>query len=360
MIKVITTLEQLESLERDWRELEAVSGTGPFSTYSWNRTWWSYFGRGRPLMVLAAYQDGSPIGIAPFHVAGNPISKRLEFLGSGQLAVLGTGRLDGYSDFLIRPGQDRAALIDRFIDKAVAIGGWHRLVLEEFAGWSPNMTAISEVMLGRDDFTGNIRPMYLSSFIDLSQGWEAYHAGLSRNRRMDITRTLRNLKAAGEGRIYAVDRVNEQIMEEVLRLYASGRDSVFADPVSRDFFIEMTERFSDDRRLRLVLVELDGAPIAFTLTLTLGRSTIYWLTGYDHAFHRLSPGRAALLDVIRFAFDQNLAEVDFMQGDEPYKSRWETGRRQVVSFDMVINRAGPRLRNYADLRMRPVVNKIRA
>ena len=67
-----------------------------------------------------------------------------------------------------------------------------------------------------------------------------------------------------------------------------------------------------------------------------------------------------MLDVIRFAFDQNLAEVDYMQGDEPYKSRWETGRRQAVSLDMVLNRAGPRLRHYADLRMRPVVKKIRA
>ena len=49
-----------------------------------------------------------------------------------------------------------------------------------------------------------------------------------------------------------------------------------------------------------------------------------------------------------------------MQGDEPYKSRWETGRRQAVSLDMVLNRVGPRLRSYAERRMRPTVKKLLA
>ena len=100
--------------------------------------------------------------------------------------------------------------------------------------------------------------------------------------------------------------------------------------------------------------------IAFDYTIIFDGRAYLWLCCYDQSFHRLSPGRATLLDIIRFAFDQNLAEVDYMQGDEPYKSRWETGRRQAVSLDVVLNRVGHRLRSYAERRMRPTVKKLLA
>lgn len=89
--------------------------------------------------------------------------------------------------------------------------------------------------------------------------------------------------------------------------------------------------------LRLGTAWLDERPIAAQLWIVAnGRASIYKLA-YDSEFSRLSPGSLLTATLMRQAIDEDrVEEVDYLTGDDPYKSAWMTHRRErwgLVAYD---------------------------
>jgi CelD/BcsL family acetyltransferase involved in cellulose biosynthesis len=74
--------------------------------------------------------------------------------------------------------------------------------------------------------------------------------------------------------------------------------------------------------LRIFVLERDGAIIALSLNFMEGDSLLAFVTAYDPAFERGSPGMVLMMDYIRWAFDEGCREVDFLTGDEDFKHRF--------------------------------------
>jgi CelD/BcsL family acetyltransferase involved in cellulose biosynthesis len=90
-----------------------------------------------------------------------------------------------------------------------------------------------------------------------------------------------------------------------------------------------------------------------------GRRTVYWITTYDYALRRYSPGALQMRYFLRHRFEAGDEELDFLWGEEPYKFRYATHARWLGAvgseprFDRLRRRA--RMRAGRVLRRYPAV-----
>jgi CelD/BcsL family acetyltransferase involved in cellulose biosynthesis len=57
-----------------------------------------------------------------------------------------------------------------------------------------------------------------------------------------------------------------------------------------------------------------------------------YMTSYDPAFDRASPGAILIVRYTRWAFDNGLKQVDFLRGDEAFKSRLANAEINLASY----------------------------
>lgn len=351
MIEIITTEQKLRELATAWEALENVAHVSPFSTYAWVSTWWRHFGAGRPLRILAAYDDGRLTGIAPFYIGGNPLVKRLEFVGSGRLA--------DYGDFIVHPDADRAEVLGGFMRTFTQMGGWHTMTIKDLPGWSPNLPVLNEVLGHGDELLFTTGTSSDCPYIELTPNWDSYFKGLSRSLTGDISRQERRIANSADLAITWCGQADKNLVDTVIALHADGRDSVFADDDIRNFLVEITPAFGGRGQLYLALLETKEAPIAFLYNVVIGSTMYFWLTGFDHQYGNLAPGKVLLAESVRRSFKLGLIRFDFMRGAEPYKFRWTDKAETNVTAYLAQKRIGPRIRRYADQRIRSVVGSIR-
>lgn len=76
--------------------------------------------------------------------------------------------------------------------------------------------------------------------------------------------------------------------------------------------------------LRLFVMEVDGLIVAISVNFEQHGSLMAFVTSYDPAFERASPGTLLMSDYIMWAFDHGLHTVDFLCGAEAFKQRFGT------------------------------------
>ncbi len=85
------------------------------------------------------------------------------------------------------------------------------------------------------------------------------------------------------------------------------------------------------------MVRLFGEPIAAQLWIVAhGRAEIYKLA-YDENFKQYSPGTLVTAMLMQHVFEQDkVREVDYLIGDDPYKTTWMSQRRErwgIVAYN---------------------------
>ena len=83
--RLIKDSTEFASLEPFWNQLvvEIVANTC-HSTFEWLFTWWKHFGADKQLLLIAAYENGVPVGLAPLYVDTCAAGFRnLHFIGQG-------------------------------------------------------------------------------------------------------------------------------------------------------------------------------------------------------------------------------------------------------------------------------------
>ncbi|WP_424362068.1 GNAT family N-acetyltransferase [Methylocystis parvus] len=76
--------------------------------------------------------------------------------------------------------------------------------------------------------------------------------------------------------------------------------------------------------LRIFVIEREKQIIAISVNFEYGGELLAYLTAFDQAFARGSPGMALMIDYIKWALDNGVKSIDFLRGDEPFKRRFAT------------------------------------
>jgi CelD/BcsL family acetyltransferase involved in cellulose biosynthesis len=321
--------ERLVALRDEWRRLHDEASTNPFQSWEWLHTWWTTFGRGRPLWILEARDRGDRLAglvalVARSGIAG---SRRWSLLGNG---VTGADGLDA----LAAPGL--AGPVRDALVQAIAEGTsrWDALDLEDLPCGSPTVQALRAALLDRGA-RADVEFRFVCPGFAL-RGTFADHLARTR-RRETYGRRVRWLERQPGFRIDVTTADPAEAMEDFLRLHRlrwepEGGSYGIPRGAAEEFHRQVAPRLAARGWLRLWRLHVGGRAIAAVYGIELGRRWFYYQSGMDPEWAQRSPGLVLVGKTIEDAYARGLADYDFLRGTEPHKLDWATDRRETCAL----------------------------
>lgn len=299
----IRTVRELEALRPEWSALwERCPSATPFQTPEWLLPWWESFGAGQ-LAAFALRADGKLAGVAPFWIDG------------AVLRLLGAGISD-YLDVLIEPECRRAAA--NALWRRILELPWQRCEFTDL----PSGSLILETL--PPHLEAAVGPCAVCPVLKLPPA-----------HRPNVQRNLRRYGRS----LGPLENVSPQTLDEyvdaLFRLHSArwsdrGEPGVLADPVLQAFHRRAAAGLLATGRLLLCGLRREGS-LAAVIYGFQGHGRIWtYLSGFDPAAARLSPGTVALGLALERAARAGCREADFLRGGEPYKYAW--GARDRPTF----------------------------
>ena len=176
--------------------------------------------------------------------------------------------------------------------------------------------------------------------------------------RSNLQRGEGKLNKAGSWRI-EIQQHDDAALDAAIAAFQAVYARSWKQPEPQpDFIPNLCRAAAREGWLRLGVLYLADQPLAAQLWLTHnGVASIYKLA-YDEEAARYSAGTVLTAAMFKQALDvDRVAEVDYLNGDEPYKRDWMSHRRErrgIIAFDLS-QRAGltAALRHWAGRALRP-------
>lgn len=311
---LIDGVESFERLRPEWEALaDASAGATPFQTYEWAATWWRHFGGSRRPHLIAVREGSDLVGLAPLALSRFPW-RVLRAIGTGVSDYLHPLARDGYA----APVSDsiRSHLRDL---TDVDYVDWHGLrETEPLAGG----------LLRARPQVADLCPV-----LQLPATWDVYLRGLSKSLRYEARRMEKGPYADGSARIHTATTPADarRFLGALFDLHARrwkrrGLPGAFSRRRVQRFHEDYVALAAATGRLRLSVLEHDGAPIGAIYAMRSGQGTFFYQSGFDPEAKALSPGTVLVAASIRRAIEDGCAEFDFLRGEEAYKLRWRPQR----------------------------------
>lgn len=314
--EALTTDAALDALRPEWDRLwrRAAEGATPFQSPAWLLPWWRAFGTGRP-RVATLRGDGRLLGLLPLYLLDEGSETKLLPIGVG---------VSDYLDALLDPDAPPDAaerLLAAALDASPEATSCDLLDL-------PPSAALRDSPAPPGWRDGGTRPAETCPVLDLPPGATLPDV-LSRSRR-NALRTARNRadRAGGVSIRTATADTLDECLDALVSLHrarwgARGEPGgVLADPRVVALHREAAPGLLARGALRLQVLHLGGAPAAAHHALLGGCRVLLYLTGFDAARARESPGAILLGDLIEWALAQGWRELHFLRGGEGYKYAW--------------------------------------
>ena len=293
-----------------------------FLTHTWARTWWEHFRADADLCLLTVGPESDPRGIAPMTLDGDV----LRFLG-------GTDLFD-YHDFVTGDPRFYDALADCLDGEP-----WRTMELTSVPDGSLTLQEIPRVYRSRG-YEVTVETEDVVPGLDLPATWDDYLGGLRRKDRHELRRKLRRLDAAGSYRVrLSTDetlRADAALFHELMRESREEKRD-FLGPEREAFFRDIVERMQAAGILRLLLLEMDGEPIAAVLAFDYAGRRLLYNSGFRRASASLSAGLLLKALCVKDAIERGLTYFDFLRGAEPFK--YHLGARDASVHRIVVRRS---------------------
>jgi CelD/BcsL family acetyltransferase involved in cellulose biosynthesis len=316
---LLAELEQvaaLEPLRSDWKALWArIPDATPFQHPAWLIPWWRHVGEGR-LCCLALREEGRLRAFMPFYVHD----------AERKLFPLGIGTTD-YLDALVEPGAAEVAMDALFVHLAKRHDAFARIEWPQLRPASPLLRGVAP--RAWHDATEDAEPCPV---LVLPTAFDTLRDRISPKTLRDLRTARRRAAEAGAKFEAATPSTLREICEALFHLHAArwamrGEDGVLAASGVQQAHREAMPALLEAGLLRLIAIRLDGRVVAVVHALAdppgHARRTLYlYLQGFDPALERLSPGLLLVGEAVERAIEEGFHAVDFLRGQERYKSFW--------------------------------------
>ena len=307
-VEVLGSLPELAAVRAEWWALwHTLPQPTPFLTPSWLLCWARHYAPDRT-RAIAVREHGMLVALLPF------------FSWRGEVLLAGTGPSD-HGDALIAPGHEGLApvLLDALVAAAAALG-CARVDLQQLPPKSPLLNAPDphgwESHLREGD-------LCTTAYAQGEDGLGCINGKTRRNLRL----ALRNLEREGEVVIAPLAKPEWRGAARTLewlhgrRWRQRGESGKLADPLMCAFMRSVIPDMGEAGLLRFYRLKCDNRPLAAAFTMRCGRTAHFYLTGFDPAWARYSPGLLTVVAAMRGAFDEGVEEFHFLRGREAYKYR---------------------------------------
>lgn len=306
-IRVLRRAEDLTALQPQWWELWHRVAASPFLSPAWLLPWWQVFRPGE-LCSVAVLSGGRLVGLAVLY------SDR------GRLLPVGIA-LSDYLDVLADPSDP--CVLQRLAAGVCALPDWYEWSLEELPPGAVALAVPAPAGCGDGAQAQSTCPvLHLPQTVERLA--ECVPPGRLRGLRVARRR-------AGRRGGFAVERVGSdgigEFLRELTRLHRArwdgrgGSEALRGDLVG-PFLEAVTPRLVAAGLGRLFLLRLGGCCAGAYYGLSDGRQAYAWLSGFDPAFARASPGTLLIAHAIETAVAEGCREFHFLRGRERYKYEW--------------------------------------
>ena len=158
--------------------------------------------------------------------------------------------------------------------------------------------------------------------------YESYLAG--RNSQLRSTITRKGKKFPGELRIITAPSEVDFAMDGYEAVYSKS----WKQPEPYPLFARRWARICAERGwLRLGLATISGTPVAAHFWFVIDGVASIWKLAYDEEHAKTSAGTLLTAHLMRHVLDvDQVAEVDYLTGDDAYKAAWMTHRRERIGL----------------------------
>jgi CelD/BcsL family acetyltransferase involved in cellulose biosynthesis len=307
-VEVLGSLSELAALRAEWWALwQALPQPVPFLTPSWLLCWARHYAPDRT-RAIAVREHGALVALLPF------------FSWRGEVLLAGTGPSD-YGDALLAPGREELApvLLDALTAAAGTLG-CARVDLQQLFPDSPLLHAPTPT-----GWQSRVREGDLCT-IAYARGEDGLGCINGKTRR-NLRLARRNLEHEGEVVIAPLAKSEWRGAARTLewlhgrRWRQRGESGKLADPLMCAFMRSVIPDLGEAGLLRFYRLKCDNRPLAAAFTMRCGRSAHFYLSGFDPAWARYSPGLLTVVAAMRGAFAEGVEEFHFLRGREAYKYR---------------------------------------
>jgi CelD/BcsL family acetyltransferase involved in cellulose biosynthesis len=329
----VTRIEQraqLSELQAEWNQLlDRTEVASPFLTPGWQLAWLDTYGARHKPFVLAARRAGELIGLWTMAIRRRGPFRVLEPLGAGR------------SDWLDVPAvtNEREAVLSAFLNYLIEYRkAWDLIELRDILADSPTI-AILESLAAKGGLGLRRQLRSVAPYLVIRGSWEDYLASRSGNFRSSLRRRLKSAADPKSELAISVTTSPDsgaivEVLADVERKSWKAQEGnlKLTTLVGREFYERYFVAFAAQGLLRIWTAAVQGAVVAY-LVLFVHKGKCYYYNGaYDEGSANLSPGTVLHAMAIQDAFRMELAEYDFLSGEESFKDRWSTGRREIHHF----------------------------
>ena len=236
----------------------------------------------------------------------------------GTLSFAG-GDLTDEQDVLAAPGAEEAV--------AEAVAAWvaaqrpPRVRLDSVPEERPTLDAFDAIL--RDAGYRVTRSRQVPCpVIALPHAFEEHVQSLGKRERHELRRKIRRLEGAGAARFrFVADAERAATLDRFFELHrlSRGEKADFMTPAVEVFFRAVADTLAPLDRLRLGVLEFDGAVAAVLFAFAYGKTLALYNAAYDPGLASLSVGIISHAWAVREAIDAGFTTYDLLRGDEPYK-----------------------------------------
>ena len=336
-IRRVERFSDLQAIASDWNPLlERSSANGIFLTWEWIHLWWAVYGGSFSLQVLLAWRGDRLVGIAPLMLGKHPRYGR----ASPQILMMigqGGDTLAERFAFICEPELE-AVVTRAFVDYLLGPlkKKWHMLRFERMLDGSPSMRHLVKA-LEQSGLQVETPIVNHAPYAKLPEHMDAFLATRTSNFRSQYRSSWRKLEKLGTAKLrYAgVDIEVPEAIDTLASLhrerFASRPSSSFATHNYVRFHSRLAQALLDRGWLWLVVLEVDGKPIAARYDFVYDNKIWCMQGGWDPRYSSVRPGMILTGAVISWGIERGMAEYDFLCGQEDYKSRWSDAERRMVN-----------------------------
>lgn len=310
-----------------WRRL-AEARSNPFLTPEWFRASLRAYPDERPFAVVWRL-DGEVRGVLPLVAVSRGPLKTLRFAGARRADWLSPA---------CRPADEAGMATAVVALLARESSQWQAIRFDRIdaeCGWPGDLARTQ----GGDLAVAPRRREDVLPYIEFDErGFEGYLADRSRNFRSQLGRRRRKLERDHQLSFRMTETAAE--LEADLDSFFELHDERWSkrggsssqDPAAREHLRLFAAAALEQGWLRLWTAEADGAPAASWYGWRIGERYCYALAGLRESYEPLALGTVLLAHTIEQAAAEGAPIYDLMWGDEGYKTRFETGRREAATW----------------------------
>ncbi len=318
--EIITDFTQLLALEDEWSELERQSSSSTiFQSLPWLHAWWKAFGKHFSLSTIVVRDGGDIVGILPLlHSAGH-------------IRFAGTPGAD-YCDCLVAE-EMAPEIIDTALRTLLTLDSWHTCRFTNLRDESQFVRHSSHLPADVAEHF-SLMPLARRSSLDLRTQRDERIAAM--RRKSALKRHRNKFYRSGKVCFRYIERREEAhavlkvLFEQHIRRRAmAGEHSQFLSPEWKEFYSALVDELDLRKQLRFCVLELDDMPVACHFGFENRGALVLYKPTFDIDFWELSPGDVLLSELLGYAGQHKLEEVDFTIGIEQYKEHFTNVSRTM-------------------------------